>query len=364
MKRLLHHPLRWTFLFLPAVAVGLIEPATPAPAAPADDLPRVEKANHKGYAETLPGSTVAIDMVPIPGGVFVMGSPPGEAGRGADEGPQHPVRIAPFWMAKTEMTWEQFEPFWKGNVGNKDEQIKAEKNPEKYKDLDAISRPTSPYGDYTFGFGHHGFPAISMAHHNAMDFCRWLSQKTGKAYRLPTEAEWEWAARAGSKTAYFFGDDPKQLGEYAWFAGNSEEVTHKVGTRKPNPWGLHDVYGNVAEWCLDRYTKDAYSKFPLDKPLLEPVVLPTADRFPDVVRGGSWADPAVACRSATRRGSEPGWIKQDPQRPRSIWWLTDGDMVGFRIVRAVEEQPNLKGIRSKVRWSSPDPSAIRSPRKK
>jgi formylglycine-generating enzyme required for sulfatase activity len=181
-----------------------------------------------------------------------------------------------------------------------------------------------------------------------MQYCRWLSMKTGKTYRLPTEAEWEWAARAGTKTAYFFGDDPGKLGDYAWYSANSDEKTHKVGQKKPSPWGLYDIYGNVAEWCVDHYDKNYYGKFPTDKPTVGPVLLPTEKRFSHVVRGGSWADDPPACRSAARRGSDKSWITLDPQRPQSIWWLTSADFVGFRVVRPVEEQDNLKGLRSKV----------------
>jgi formylglycine-generating enzyme required for sulfatase activity len=187
-----------------------------------------------------------------------------------------------------------------------------------------------------------------MTHHCAMEYCRWLSALTGKTYRLPTEAEWEYAARTGTKTAYSFGDDPAKLGEYAWFAGNSKEETHPVGTRKPNPWGLHDMYGNVMEWCVDHYRKDYYSTFPADRLTLSPVLLPTERRYSHVARGGSWADEAAQCRSAARRGSDPSWSKHDPMRPQSIWWHTMMDGLGFRIVRPVEEQENLKGLKSSV----------------
>jgi formylglycine-generating enzyme required for sulfatase activity len=214
--------------------------------------------------------------------------------------------------------------------------------------------------DETYGHGREGHPALCMTHHCAMEYCRWLSARTGKLYRLPTEAEWEWAARAGSTTAYFFGDDPKGLDPYAWYVKTAppkpgaDPTTHRVGTTKPNPWGVCDLYGNVLEWCLDHYEKDAYSKFPRDQLTLAPVLLPTHRRFAHVARGGSWADPAVRCRSAARRGSDKSWIRDDPQRPQSIWWLTRMDVVGFRVVRAVQEQDNLKGLRSKVTRESPN----------
>jgi formylglycine-generating enzyme required for sulfatase activity len=316
----------------------------------AADDPSVKAANHKAYVETIPGSTVKFEMVPIPGGTFVMGSPSGEPGRGEDEGPQHPVTIRPFWMGKTEVTWDEFDRYRKERAVEFPEQ-----NEERLqKDPDAITGPTKPYVDETWGHGREGHPVIGITHHAAMEYCRWLSNKTGKVYRLPTEAEWEYAARAGTRTAYFFGDDPKQLGDYAWFKDNSEDpdtmarITHEVGKKKPNPWGLYDIYGNVTEWCLDTYKKDYYASFPTDRPTLSPVLIPNGDRFPHVARGGSWADPAPMCRSAARRTSTKKWIKRDPQRPQSIWWLTDAEFVGFRLARAVEEQDNLKGLRSKT----------------
>ena len=133
-----------------------------------------------------------------------------------------------------------------------------------------MTRPTPPYADMTFGFGRDGQPAICMTHHAAMEYCRWLSAKTGKIYRLPTEAEWEYACRAGTKTAYSWGDDPEKLDEYAWDVNNAEKPM-PVGKKKPNPWGLYDMHGNVSEWCLDHYSADAYKTYPTEKPTLGPV---------------------------------------------------------------------------------------------
>ena len=285
-----------------------------------------------------------------------MGSPKSDKSAAANEIPQHPVKILPLWVAETELTWEQYDVYLKNNQGNTLRQIQAEKDKASQDRIDAISGPSYfLYADETFDYGGENMAALNMTHHAAMDYCRWLSQQTRQVYRLPTEAEWEWACRAGSTTTYSFGDDPGKLGEYAWFAGNSADAPHKVRTKKPNPWGLYDMHGNLAEWCLDSYDSRYYSTLPLDRAMLEPVLLPKEDpepRFPHVVRGGSWVDKAGTLRSAARKWSEKRWARQDPMIPKSLWWLTDADFVGFRIVRAVEEPVNLKGVRSKMRWMS------------
>ena len=143
-----------------------------------------------------------------------------------------------------------------------------------------------------------------MTHHAAMEYCRWLSAKTGKIYRLPTEAEWEYACRAGTTTAYSFGDDPDELDEYAWYVDNAEQP-QPVGKKKPNPWGLHDMHGNVAEWCLDHYVADIYSTLAKD-PLVDPAGRPARPQkeYPYVARGGSWDDDAGPApqRRPTRLG--------------------------------------------------------------
>lgn len=326
-----------------AVGVGSILFGPEAPGQPPGKAPVIEAASHKPYIEKL-ADKITFDMLPIPGGTFLMGSPKAEKGRKEDEGPQHPVAIKPFWMGRCEVSWDEYDLY------RKEEAVEApEVNEKRLKaNPEAITGPTKPYADETFGHGREGNPVLCIMHHAAMEYCRWLSKKTGKYYRLPTEAEWEWACRAGTDTPYSFGADPDKLAEYAWYEKNSEEVAHKIGQKKPNPWGLFDMHGNVAEWCLDHYEKDRYAKLPLDKATLMPVVLPTANRYPHVVRGGSWIDPPEVCRSAARRFSEKDWLKRDPQRPQSIWWMTDADFVGFRVVRAVEEQPNLKNLKSKV----------------
>jgi formylglycine-generating enzyme required for sulfatase activity len=336
--------LRWQFLLLIALILVLL------PALPAQDFPPPRVAAlHRNYTETIPGSKVTFDMVAIPPGTFLMGSPDREQGRGADEGPQHPVRVRAFWMGKTEVTWDEFDLYRKVLPPA---QRKPPISPAE-RAADAVTRPTAPYMDEYCGFGQERHPVVSISHHAAMEYCRWLSARTGKAYRLPTEAEWEYACRAGSRSAFFWGDNPHELGKYAWFADNSDEQTHPVGQKRPNRWGLYDMAGNVAEWCLDHYAADSYGTFPRDRLTLAPVKLPTAARNPYVARGGSWADPPDKCRSAARRGSDKHWNRRDPDIRPSIWWLSDGDFVGFRVVRAVEEQENLRGVKSQVTRKSP-----------
>jgi formylglycine-generating enzyme required for sulfatase activity len=287
----------------------------------------------KPYRQAIADTEVAFDLVVIPGGRFTMGSPEGEEGRKEDEGPQREVEIEPFWMGKCEVSWDEYD-LWSYAL---EQQARGEAKNELDRRADAVTRPTKPYTDMTFGMGHDGFPAICMTQFAARKYCEWLSAKTGHSYRLPTEAEWEYACRAGTKTAYHFGDDPEALGEYAWFDENAEGGYHKVGQKKANPWGLHDMHGNVAEWCLDKYV-ERYAPGEAGKALWMPFVKPDAE-YRRVARGGSWEDFAEDLRSAARRGSEPAWKQKDPQLPKSIWYFTDALFLGFRVVRPYNEDP-------------------------
>ena len=256
----------------------------------------------KRYTETIPGSVDSFEMVPIPKGTFLIGSPPEEAGHNGDEGPQRRISIEPFWMGRCEVTWDEYDLFtFPVDVVEADGRA------------DAISRPTKPFVDMSFGMGHHGFPAISMTHHAANKYCQWLSAKTRRFYRLPTEAEWEYACRAGTTTAYSFSGDPALLDRHAWHAGNSRGKYQRVGTKEPKPWGLYDMHGNVMEWALDQYVPDRYRT--LMNGARNPWLKATLP-YPHVVRGGSWADAALALRSAARRGSDASWKMQDPQLPK------------------------------------------------
>ena len=286
------------------------------------------------YTNTIPGTRVSYAMVPIPGGEFVMGSPDSEKGHKADEGPQHRVKIEPFWMGQCEVTWNEYELFM---YPEEERRTRATVPTDAKGDklADAVTHPSRPYVEMSFGMGKDHFPAISMTQHAANKYCQWLSAKTGQFYRLPTEAEWEYAARAGTTTTYFFGNDPGQLGDYAWYEENSDFKYQKVGKKKPNPWGLYDIYGNVVEWVLDQYDPNYYSKCASAGLSVEPWNKATQP-YPHSVRGGSWNDDASMCRSAARRGSERAWKMQDPQLPKSIWYFSDAQWVGFRILRPLK----------------------------
>ena len=294
------------------------------------------EAEMKAYTNTIPGTSVAYVMLPIPSGEFLMGSPEGEKGRRPDEGPQHKVQISPFWMGRCEITWNEYELFM---YPDQEQALTVEtNNPYLDKVSDAVSRPTKPYVEMSFGMGKGDFPAISMTQHAANKYCQWLSAKTGQYYRLPTEAEWEYACRAGTTTAYSFGDDPAQLKDHAWYGTNSDSKYQKVGRKKPNPWGLCDMYGNLVEWCLDQYDPAAYQQF-AGAPAKD-VWLPSTKPYGHVVRGGHWDDenPAML-RSAVRRASSREWKQQDPQLPKSIWYHTDAQWLGFRLVRPLNVPP-------------------------
>lgn len=311
------------------------------------NLEVTNEADMKPYKVTIPGTDITFEMVPIKGGEFVMGSPKSEPGHKPDEGPQHRVKIEPFWMGKCEITWNEYELFQFKEEEKKRRNMRKS-DPAIHALSDATSRPTTPYVEMSFGMGKDGYPAISMTQHAANKYCEWLSAKLGQFFRLPTEAEWEYAARAGTTTAYSFGDDVAKLGEYAWYAENSDFKYQQVGKKKPNPWGLHDMHGNVTEWCLDQYVADAYEQF-VGATVESPWIKATKP-YPHVARGGAWDDDPEALRSAARRGSSPDWKQQDPQLPKSIWYLTDAQFLGFRIIRPLKMVPAPDDLRKY--WTS------------
>ncbi|MCE5249803.1 formylglycine-generating enzyme family protein, partial [bacterium] len=225
--------------------------------------------------------------------------------------------------------------------------------------VDAISGPTPPYGSPDQGWGKGMRPAITMTHHAAMVYCEWLSKVTGKKFRLPTEAEWEYACRAGTTGPYYFEGNPKKLtrkswinrmfrkdtsaiDRYVWSATDSGYKTYPPFTKDANPWGLYNMLGNVMEFCLDWYAPDALDTYPGGGPVVDPAGPQTGTEH--VVRGGSYnSDPAdlrIANRDHTQHDR---WLVTDPQSPKSIWWYSDTKEVGFRVVRVFdEEQTGMK----------------------
>jgi formylglycine-generating enzyme required for sulfatase activity len=277
-------------------------------------------------AQTIPGTDVAFSLVFVPGGVFPMGSPPDEPGRDDDEGPVRVVRLSSFWMGAHEVSQEAFALFrhrrLDDHVGPSD---------EVPFDADAITRPSPPYEDPSQGMGQEARPAVGMTRFAALHYARWLSFKTGRLYRLPTEAEWEYACRAGGDGVYGFGSDPGASDAYAWFEDNAAGSYHAAGQKAANQWGLHDMHGNVAEWVMDSYATDAYAALPEGAPAVDPVA-GQPPRGRGLVRGGAFDDAPDGMRCAERFPEAAAWKRRDPQVPKSRWWNTDSPHVGFRLV--------------------------------
>jgi formylglycine-generating enzyme required for sulfatase activity len=261
------------------LTIGVLSSSQVAGDAPADEA--------KTFVERIPGTTVSIEMVRIPEGQTKDGDP-----------------IGGFLMGTTEVTWDAFDVLLF-------EQVEAEEDAAGEPEHDAFARPSKPYVAVDRGFGHNGNPAISMSFKGAKSFCAWLSMKTGRSYRLPTEAEWEYAALAGSDGHYCFGDDEAALDRYAWFKDNAKSKTHPVATKEPNAWGLYDMHGNAGEWCV-RAGEDGKRR--------------------GLLRGGSYIDNAQRVRAAAIKKPRTSWNMSDPNIPKSPWWYADGPFVGMRIV--------------------------------
>ncbi|MEP7144253.1 MAG: SUMF1/EgtB/PvdO family nonheme iron enzyme [Ferruginibacter sp.] len=276
------------------------------------------------YKLIVPGSQIQSGMVPIKAGSFLMGSSDGEKNREADEGPQRKVTISAFWMGAFEVTRDEFDVFYK------------DENTSENSPVDAVTRPSAQYIDFSLGMGKEGgYPVNSLSQYAALMYCRWLYLKTGVFYRLPTEAEWEYACRAGTTTRFYFGDDGQLLDKYAWYKNNSDNKFQKTGLKLPNAWGLYDMLGNVCEWTLDHYEEKRMENIPENAD--NPFVAFNKARYPKALRGGGFAEEASQLRCANRFKSDPVWNRRDPQIPRSKWWLTDAPWVGFRIIRPLEQ---------------------------
>jgi formylglycine-generating enzyme required for sulfatase activity len=280
------------------------------------------------YDQKIPGSDQSFKMAPVKAGSFTIGTPANEKNREADETPQKTIQLSAFWMGVYEVTRDNLDVFLK------------DENTSLNSDADAITRPSPQYIDFSEGMGKAGgYPANSMSQRTALMYCRWLYQKTGVFYRLPTEAEWEYACRAGSSSRYYFGDNAADLDKYAWYEKNSGDKYHKVGQKLPNAFGLYDMLGNLLEWTLDHYEADRYAKMePAD-----PMVPANALQYPKVLRGGGFTEKADDLHVSKRFHSVPAWNVRDPQIPKSRWWLTEARAVGFRIMRPLK-QPSAEEI--------------------
>jgi formylglycine-generating enzyme required for sulfatase activity len=230
------------------------------------------------YTDSIPGTLVTWEMVPVPGGPVTLGDTAFD--------------VRPFWIARAELLWDAYDVF-------------AFLEPAAPTDADATARPSRPYGAPDHGFGHRGYATLSITRAAADAFCAWLSRRTGRRYRLPTEAEWQRAATLALGDAPL---TPERRDAIAWHAGNSAGRAHRAATKQPDAIGLYDLLGNAAEW-----------------------VVPADGRL--VTRGGSWRDPAERVDARARAVQDYTWNETDPQLPKSAWWLSDGSFVGFRIVR-------------------------------
>ena len=312
------------------------------------------------YTEEIPGTQITFEMIPVSGGEFLMGSPDEQHGRNADEGPTMRVRMQPFWMGKCEVSWKEYRVFMElyyafksldtlrselahsGELTGKAKSLQALQKflQQESMDVDGVTCPTPLYDpDTTYMAGDQpDQPAVTMTQFAAKQYTKWLSGITGKQYRLPTEAEWEYAARAGTTTPFSFGK-AGALDDHAWHAGNSDDMTHAVGTKKPNAWGLYDMHGNAAEWVLDEYLPEHYANFNGRLVGSRDAILWPTRLYPRVIRGGSYFDESGPCRSAARHKSEDReWNLSDPNLPKSPWWFTEFEStgVGFRILRPLQ----------------------------
>lgn len=247
--------------------------------------PAAGQAPLRPYTDSIPGSLVTFEMVPVTGGEVLVPGP---------DGPKK-VTVASYWIGRTEVTWDAFDIF----------AFRLDLPRNQRNAVDATTRPSRPYGAPDHGFGHAGYPALSMTYHSAVGYTEWLSQKTGHHYALASEAQWLRAVELARGKAPLTAARVQQL---AWVAENADAGTHPVAARAADVLGLFDLLGNAGEWV-------------------------TGNDGTPVLRGGSWRQPASAVLALPRDLQAPSWNQTDPQIPKSRWWLSDGTFVGFRIVR-------------------------------
>jgi formylglycine-generating enzyme required for sulfatase activity len=270
----------------------------------------------ENYTQQIPNSTIHFNMISVQGGEFLLGSANDALVKEADEMPAKTIRVSNFWMAETEVVYDLFQLFF-------------EESKDPMPKVDGITRPSPPYIDFTLGMGKTGgFPANSMQQYGAIMFCKWLYQKTGVFYRLPTEVEWEYAAKLNLDNKII--EDSTLLSNYEWYGSNAENKYHKVASKQSGKLGLYDMLGNVSEWTLDQYDNTFYSK--ISDGAIDPLS-PKVKRYPSTVKGGHYNTPFTEMRVSNRTMSDPIWNRRDPQIPKSKWWNADAPFVGFRLVR-------------------------------
>lgn len=241
----------------------------------------------KSAEDTIPKTTVKFTTLQLPAGKITIKD---------KDGKDTEVAVKPIWIGKTEVTWDEYDVFWACLDLPMSERKAAVKNG---------SRPSKPYELPDRNWGHDGSPAGSMFCREAQRYCEWLSKKTGKKYRLPTEAEWEYACRCGGAP---LKPEKAELKKMAWYADNAEDQTHPVAQKDPNAWGFYDMLGNVAEWVIRLDGTEA-------------------------VAGGSYKDEIEDVNSSAREVYSKAWQRHDPQSPQGKSWFSDGGHLGFRIVR-------------------------------
>lgn len=248
------------------------------------------QANARGVTATadritdsLPGQRLQWELVRVPGGSVAVPGP---------EGPVD-VRVDDFWVGVTEVPWELYDIFY----------LRLDVPRAERAQVDATTRPSRPYGAPDRGFGHRGWPAISLTHGAAVRFAAWLSERTGHRYAVPTDAQWQRVADLA-----FAGMNVGAYDAHTWSAANADDATHAVGSRAPDRLGLVDLLGNAAEWVTG------------------------VDGTP-YLRGGSYRTPRDSLFPGWRARQQPSWNQTDPQDPKSRWWLSDGPFAGLRLVR-------------------------------
>jgi formylglycine-generating enzyme required for sulfatase activity len=260
------------------------------------DIPGASPAEFKPYTEQIPKYLVRIDMLPVKGGKTLVTL-------GTD---RKEVEVKDFWMARCEIAWDSYNVFRYSKDLTQEERDADNSKPHHLR-----SRPSFPVDNPDRGFGQDQQPALSIAFNSARVYCEYLTKHTGRKYRLPTEAEFEYAARAGRNEV-----PADALKDETWNKDNSvtevfvDGAPRPIGTSKANPWGFHDMLGNVAEWTLS-----------------------VEEGQPPVLRGGSYKTVAKMLNPGFRQTYSAKWQERDCQDPKSVWWLSDGEFIGFRIVR-------------------------------